>query len=102
MNEIFPTMRLFVSLAILTIATLVPFGANARTMQISDARSIVDVTDPKISPDGSQIVCVVTRSDYAHATTSKRRSGLPAAIVSRSSRAPEAVIRRKTSSSSCR
>jgi dipeptidyl aminopeptidase/acylaminoacyl peptidase len=59
-------MRLFVSLAIFTIATLVPFGVDARPLQVSDARYVVDVSDPRISPDGSQIACVVTRSDYAH------------------------------------
>lgn len=59
-------MRVLICLAVVTIAMLVPFGVNARTIQVSDARNVVDVSDPKISPDGSQIACVVTRSDYAH------------------------------------
>ena len=59
-------MRLFVSLALIALSTLVPFGAQARTMQISDMRRIVDVNSPKISPDGSKIACVVTYPDYAN------------------------------------
>jgi dipeptidyl aminopeptidase/acylaminoacyl peptidase len=42
----------------------VPAGAAARMIQISDLRHIVDVSDPHISPDGRQIVCLVTRPNY--------------------------------------
>jgi dipeptidyl aminopeptidase/acylaminoacyl peptidase len=58
-------MRLPVVLALFLCAGLVPCGAQARTMAISDVRRIVDVSSPKISPDGRQIVCVVTRPVYA-------------------------------------
>lgn len=62
-------MRVFIWLAILTIATLVPLSGEARSLQVSDARNVVDVSDPQISPDGSHIVCVVTRSQYSQNRT---------------------------------
>ncbi|MDQ6823910.1 MAG: prolyl oligopeptidase family serine peptidase, partial [Candidatus Eremiobacteraeota bacterium] len=34
-------------------------------IQISDARTIVNLAQPQISPDGKQIVCVVSRPNYA-------------------------------------
>jgi dipeptidyl aminopeptidase/acylaminoacyl peptidase len=43
-------------------------GAFGRTIQISDVRHIVEVSDPQISPDGKEIVCLVTRPDYGRNT----------------------------------
>ncbi len=64
-------MRFFICSIIFALTTIVPLGAcpvgaSARTMEISDVRRIVEVSNPNISPDGRQIVCVVTRSDYAN------------------------------------
>ncbi|HEV2037071.1 MAG TPA: hypothetical protein VGQ96_00575, partial [Candidatus Eremiobacteraceae bacterium] len=57
-------MRFFITLAVFMLVTSVPFGAQARTMVVSDVRRIVSVSNPKISPDGKQIVCLLTRADY--------------------------------------
>jgi dipeptidyl aminopeptidase/acylaminoacyl peptidase len=46
-------------------AVLLPPHADARPIQISDVRRIVDVSNPLISPDGKQIVFLVTRPNYA-------------------------------------
>ncbi len=55
--------KIFIVAFLLLSAT--PLTVSARTIQISDVRRIVDVADPQISPDGKQIVCVVTRPNYA-------------------------------------
>ena len=39
--------------------------ADARTLQIDDIRTIVDLSQPQIAPDGKKIVCVLSRPDYA-------------------------------------
>jgi dipeptidyl aminopeptidase/acylaminoacyl peptidase len=44
---------------------LVPGIGVARTIQISDVRNIVEVSNPLLSPDGKQIVFLATRPDYA-------------------------------------
>jgi dipeptidyl aminopeptidase/acylaminoacyl peptidase len=49
------------ALAVLALAA----PARARTIQVSDVRRIVEVSGPQISPDGKQIVCLVTRPNYA-------------------------------------
>ncbi|HEV2878968.1 MAG TPA: S9 family peptidase [Candidatus Eremiobacteraceae bacterium] len=58
-------MRFFIGLAFLVLVTVVPFGAHARTIVLSDLRHVVNVTNPRISPDGKQIACVVSRSNFA-------------------------------------
>jgi dipeptidyl aminopeptidase/acylaminoacyl peptidase len=56
-------LRSFVVAA--TIAALfVPAGAAARPIELSDLRQAVGVQDPQISPDGSRIVVIVTRSNF--------------------------------------
>lgn len=42
--------------------------AQARTLQTSDVRRIVDVEQPAISPDGSHVAVIVVRSDFAQNT----------------------------------
>lgn len=39
--------------------------AEARTLQTSDVRRIVDVEQPAISPDGTRVAAIVVRTDYA-------------------------------------
>lgn len=43
---------------------LEPLAAAARTMSVQDVSAVVFVSESQISPDGKQIVIVVTRSDY--------------------------------------
>ena len=50
--------------ALLGLLIIVPCAAGARTILVSDVRRIVEVISPKISPDGTTIVCVVSRPDY--------------------------------------
>src|SRR5579872_3109898 len=57
--------RLSVSIVMALLTMALPWHALARTMQLSDVRTIVDVNHPRISPDGTTIVCIVTRPRYA-------------------------------------
>ncbi len=54
-----------IALFAVALATIAPSFAVARTIQISDVRNIVEVSNPLISPDGKQIVFLATRPDYA-------------------------------------
>lgn len=57
-------MRFSIAIASVMLATIVPLGAAARTMTVSDVRHIVEVTSPQISPDGREIAIIVSRTDY--------------------------------------
>jgi dipeptidyl aminopeptidase/acylaminoacyl peptidase len=57
-------MRIVLAVSAMALA-LLPVAVAARTMQVSDLRAIVGVSDPDISPDGAQIAFIVSRSDYA-------------------------------------
>lgn len=56
-------MRPLAAVAVL-MAIALPSLGSARTIQITDVRHIVEVSTPRISPDGKHILCVVTRPDY--------------------------------------
>jgi dipeptidyl aminopeptidase/acylaminoacyl peptidase len=58
-------VRYAIAIASIMVATLVPFGAQARTIVMADVHAIVDVSGPTISPDGRQVACLVVRSDFA-------------------------------------
>ena len=58
--------RFYLILAVFTIVHCMPAHAAARTIDLSDLHHIVGVSDPKISPDGTRIACVITRPDYKH------------------------------------
>src|ERR1700694_4651369 len=59
-------MPRLVSIVLIACACLTaPKVCAARMIQISDARTIVSIAQPQISPDGKQIACVVSRSNYA-------------------------------------
>ena len=47
-----------------TLACALPARSGARTLELADLHHVVDVSNPKISPDGTKIACVVTRPDY--------------------------------------
>jgi len=49
-------MRFSIVAALAVLATIVPFGAHARTMVVSDVRRIIGISSPRISPDGKHIV----------------------------------------------
>ena len=45
------------------LITAPPAPAQSRRMQLDDFEKIVSVSDPQISPDGSRIVCRVSRQN---------------------------------------
>src|SRR5579884_3106989 len=47
------------------LAVLVPAAVSARPFDFSDARRLVALSDPQISPDGSRIVFLESRADYS-------------------------------------
>jgi len=58
-------MRFSLALTFVVLATIVPFGAHARGIIVSDVRRIINITTPRISPDGKHIACVVSRPQYS-------------------------------------
>jgi dipeptidyl aminopeptidase/acylaminoacyl peptidase len=46
---------------ILLLVTLLPLAVHAERLQFDDRFRVVNVSDPQLSPDGSKIVCVVSR-----------------------------------------
>jgi dipeptidyl aminopeptidase/acylaminoacyl peptidase len=58
-------VRLPIAIMLLLAVALLPVAAQTRTFAIADVRTIVDISSPKLSPDGRSVVCVVTRADYA-------------------------------------
>ncbi len=57
-------MRFSIAAALAVLATIVPFGAHARTMVVSDVRRIIGISSPRVSPDGKHIVCVLSKPQY--------------------------------------
>lgn len=57
-------MRLSIVAAVVVLLTTVPFGAHARTIAVSDVGRIIDISSPRISPDGKRIVCVFSKPLY--------------------------------------
>lgn len=56
------------AIAIVCLAGLWPAAASARTLTFDDLRKGVSLNDPQISPDGKQIVLLVSRPDFAKDT----------------------------------
>jgi dipeptidyl aminopeptidase/acylaminoacyl peptidase len=57
-----------VAMAIVSLAGLWPVATSARTLTFDDLRKGVSLNDPQISPDGKQIVLLVSRPDFAKDT----------------------------------
>ncbi len=55
----------FITLFFVLVAGMYPCWASARTIDFTDLRRIVSIGDPQISPDGTRIVFVRGRADYA-------------------------------------
>ena len=58
--------RTCLAMLLAVLACGLPVRSNARTIELADLHHMVDVSSPKISPDGTKIACVVTRRDYAN------------------------------------
>lgn len=57
-------LRLFFAAAILSASFGLPAVVAAKTFSLEDARTIVSVSRPQISPDGSRIAYIRTHQDY--------------------------------------
>jgi len=58
----------FAAMAIMCFVALWPATASARALTFDDLRKGVSLNDPQISPDGKQIVLLVSRPDFAKDT----------------------------------
>ncbi|MGZ6105567.1 MAG: prolyl oligopeptidase family serine peptidase [Vulcanimicrobiaceae bacterium] len=53
---------------IIAVASSFYLPGSARPLQVTDARRIVNLAEPAISPDGRRVAVVAISADYAHAT----------------------------------